>query len=160
MELVADAMLGRVARWLRALGHDVVFDETLDDPDLARLAAAGGRTLLTRDRRLCEDRGDPEWCILLEARKPAPQLRELDRRLGLFRPGWKDRLFSRCLVCNTPLVQAPFDRVRERLPDAVRADPVARAAGFRRCPGCDRVFWEGSHTRRMRRWLQAVAGDA
>jgi hypothetical protein len=154
---VADAMLGRLARWLRALGYDTLFDETLDDAALARLAADEGRLLLTRDRRLCEDRGSPDWCLLLSAQRPRAQLRELDRRLTLFRPGWRDRLFDRCMLCNAPLESAGFEEVRPELPPAVRQDPGVRAAGFRRCPECGRVYWEGSHTRRMRRWLEAVA---
>ncbi len=155
---VADAMLGRLARWLRALGHDVVFDETLDDAGLARLARREGRLLLTRDRRLCETRGSPAWCLLIEAERPAAQLREVDRRRGVFGAGWRDRAFTRCMVCNTPLVPASFEAARERLPREVRADPRVRSAGFRRCPECERVYWEGSHTRRMRRWLEAATG--
>ncbi len=159
MRLVADAMLGRLARWLRALGHDVIFDETLHDHELATLARGQQRRLLTRDRRLCEDRGRPDWCVLLGADRPAAQLRELDRRLGLFDPDWRDRLFSRCMVCNTPLRRTTYDRVADRLPAGIRDDPRARTAGVRRCPGCARLYWEGSHTRRMRRWLEDVAGD-
>jgi uncharacterized protein with PIN domain len=160
VKAVADAMLGRLARWLRALGHDVVFDADLDDSRLARIARDQRRVLLTRDRRLCEDRGRPGWCLLLEARRPAAQLRELDRRVGLFGPGWSTRLFSRCMVCNAPLEGASDDHIESGLPDAVRDDPRVRAAGVRRCPECRRLYWEGSHTRRMRRWLEAVAaGD-
>lgn len=159
MKLVADAMLGRLARWLRALGRDVVYDERLDDPDLARLARTEQRVLLTRDRALCGERGDPEWCRVVEADRPAGQLRELAAPLGLFRADWRDRLFARCLVCNRPLVAARCRDVTGDLPPEVRTDPRVRSAGFRRCPGCRRVYWEGSHTRRMRRWLYAVAGD-
>lgn len=157
MRLVADAMLGRLARWLRALGHDVVFDETLGDAELAAIAREQRRRLLTRDRRLCEDRGRPDWCVLLAADRPAAQLRELDRDLGLFGPGWRDHLFSRCMVCNTRLRPASRDDVADRLPADIRDDPRTRAAGVRRCPGCGRLYWEGSHTRRMRRWLEHVA---
>jgi hypothetical protein len=54
--LLADAMLGALARWLRALGVDVTYDPDLDDPELVELAFAEGRTILTRDRRLTERR--------------------------------------------------------------------------------------------------------
>lgn len=156
---IADAMLGRLARWLRALGHDVIYDEALDDPDLARLARDERRLLLTRDRRLCQDRGSPDWCVLLTGNSPGAQLREVDRRVGLFTTGWRSRLFSRCILCNSPLAQVPFGDVAGELPPEVRADPRVRSAGFRRCPGCGGVYWEGSHTRRMRRWLEARASE-
>ncbi|UCE87873.1 MAG: twitching motility protein PilT, partial [Deltaproteobacteria bacterium] len=32
-------------------------------------------------------------------------------------------------------------------------------SAFLRCPGCERVYWSGSHTDRMRRVLEAVLGD-
>lgn len=160
MELIADAMLGRLARWLRALGHDVVHDPELDDPDLARLAREQQRFLLTRDRRLCEERGSPGWCVLLTGTSPGAQLREIDRRFGVFTPGWRGRLFSRCIRCNAPLAPVPHDEVRRKLPPEVRADPRVRSAGFMRCPGCAGVYWEGSHTRRMRRWLEARASES
>ena len=146
----ADAMLGRLARWLRALGYDVAHDPTLNDAALVRLAFEGRRTLLTRDRRLCDDwriRG----CAVLEARKPAGQLREVVDRLGLDRD-WERRLFTRCMVCNTPLEPADEEAVRDDLPTG-SASPEGP---FARCPGCGRVYWEGQHTRRMRRFLARV----
>lgn len=157
MKLIADAMLGRLARWLRALGLDVVCDETLDDEALAARARREGRLLLTRDRRLCLERGDPDWCRIVEADSPAGQIEELAPDLGLFEAGWRDRTFTRCMVCNATLTARRAERVRGALPAEVRRDPRVRSAGFLRCPGCDRVYWEGSHTRRMRRWLEAAA---
>ena len=157
MRFVADAMLGRLARWLRALGHDVVYDESLDDAALVRLARDEQRRLLTRDRRLCRDRGGPDWCLLVESQRPAGQLLELQDRLELFTPGWRDRLFSRCMVCNAGLRRVPHAAAAASLPPEVRGDPRVRSSGFRRCTGCGRVYWEGSHTRRMRRWLDRIA---
>lgn len=151
-------MLGRLARWLRALGRDVLYDETLDDDALARTARGEGRLLLTRDRRLCAEQGS-DWCRIVEAQKPAAQLRQLSGPLALFKPGWRDRLFTRCMVCNSPLESAPYGAVADVLPPEVRADPRVRSAGFRRCPECGRVYWEGSHTRRMRRRLEALAAE-
>jgi uncharacterized protein with PIN domain len=58
-------------------------------------------------------------------------------------------LFQRCTECNTPVEEVAGETVADRVP--------ARLAGqvrFTRCPGCGRVYWEGSHTRRMRRALE------
>lgn len=159
MELIADAMLGRLARWLRALGHDVIYDPELDDPELARLAVEEQRFLLTRDRRLCEERGSPGWCVLLTGNSPGAQLREVDRRLGVFGADWRAQLFARCIRCNAPLTPVQHRVVRRELPPEVRADPRVRSAGFMRCPACHGIYWEGSHTRRMRRWLEARASE-
>ncbi|MEK6667144.1 MAG: Mut7-C RNAse domain-containing protein, partial [candidate division NC10 bacterium] len=49
---VADMMLGKLARWLRAMGYDTVYFRVAEDRHLLQLAHAEARTLLTRDTRL------------------------------------------------------------------------------------------------------------
>lgn len=78
-------------------------------------------------------------------------LSEVDRRFGL---GWPRPLFRRCLACNVPLEPAPEPEVERRVPRRVRE----RESEFRRCPSCERISWEGSHTRRMRRLEEALGG--
>jgi uncharacterized protein with PIN domain len=70
------------------------------------------------------------------------QLRDLVRRLGL---APEARPFSRCTCCNTPILPAAPEAVRGRVPEAV----LERQPCFWRCPGCDRIYWEGSHHRRL-----------
>lgn len=144
-------MLGRLARWLRALGYDVAADPPVADADLVRRAVLEHRVLLTRDRKLCRD-----WwisgCVVVEARRPARQLNEVVTRLELRRE-WRRHLFSRCLVCNTRLEPASGEDIATRLPTPPTTGP------FSRCPGCGRVYWEGQHTRRMRRFLERALGS-
>jgi len=47
---IADCNVGRLARWLRALGYDASYHATIGDAELVREAAAESRVLLTRDR--------------------------------------------------------------------------------------------------------------
>src|SRR4051794_38150657 len=47
--LACDAMLGGLARWLRAAGHDASWHDGIDDGDLVRLCLAQGRTVLSSD---------------------------------------------------------------------------------------------------------------
>lgn len=146
-----DAMLGRTARWLRALGYDTAWEADVADADLVRRAVAERRILVTKDRRLPE-----EWRIggvlVLETEGPVEALREIDRRIGL---GWPRELFTRCLECNEPLEPASAEEVARKAPPRVRA----AHDDFRRCPSCERVYWPGSHVRRLRRRLaEALAG--
>jgi uncharacterized protein len=145
---VADAMLGRLARWLRVLGFDTIYDPALDDPELVALAAAQARVLLTRDRRLVAERR-PARALLLERDRPLDQLRAVIDACALPPPA---DLFTRCLVCNTPLRSAAAGEMEALLPPAARALP----GPFRRCPRCERVYWPGAHTRRMRAALGGV----
>jgi uncharacterized protein with PIN domain len=139
----ADAMLGRLARWLRVLGFDTTYDAALADPALVQLAADEDRILLTRDRHLLRELRP---AAAVEVRKDAPleQLQDLVSALALPAP---TELFTRCVLCNAelsfPLKQA---EAVELLPPDFRDIPQP----VRRCPSCGKVYWHGSHVRRMR----------
>lgn len=145
---LADAMLERLARWLRVLGYDTTFGGTLLDRDVARIAAAEGRHVLTRDRRLPE-----EWAVrdflLVRAARPREQLREVIARYRLARP---TTLFTRCMLCNAPLRPARAEDEHAGVPGTLRDRPDA----LRVCPQCNRTYWEGGHTRRMRAVLDEL----
>lgn len=142
---LADAMLGRLARWLRTLGFDTAYDPAVDDPELVALAAAEDRVLLTRDRHLVEHLR-PERALLITYDAPIAQLRQVVAACGLSPPAAP---FSRCPVCNGVLRPATPDEAAALVPEASRGLP----GPVSRCPGCGRVYWEGSHTRRMRETL-------
>jgi uncharacterized protein with PIN domain len=139
---IADVMLGRLARWLRTLGYDTAHEDSIADADLVRRAFQEGRSILTRDTKLFD-----EWRVagglLVHAESPLEQLAEVVSTFHLERP---DRLFTRCRVCNGVL--QPLNR--EDAPGRVPPDIESRAREIAECPGCGRVYWEGSHTDRMR----------
>jgi uncharacterized protein with PIN domain len=147
---MADAMLGRLARWLRILGYDTAWEEHISDEALVRRALDEERIILTRDRSL-----GSEWRVsgisLVQAEEPVAQLAEVSASFDL---GARARPFSRCSRCNTELVAADRDTARGRVPPRI----LERFARFQRCPGCERFYWDGSHTDRMRRVLAEVVG--
>jgi uncharacterized protein with PIN domain len=61
-------------------------------------------------------------------------------------------MFSRCLVCNTPLEELGPAETQALADELEYAPPPP----VRRCPRCDKLFWEGSHSRRMRAALAKV----
>lgn len=138
---VCDAHLGGLARLLRVLGFDTLYRNDYADDEVVRLAREGARVILTRDRELLKRRAVTHGC-LVRARRPGAQLDEIVARLHLepcMRP------FTRCLRCNAPLQEAEPARVAARVPESVRR----RHDSFRACPQCGRVYWKGSHHRRM-----------
>ncbi|WP_427914566.1 Mut7-C RNAse domain-containing protein [Ramlibacter sp. MMS24-I3-19] len=139
----ADAMLARLARWLRVLGWDTRLDPALPDPEIVRLAEFERRILLTRDRGLLRELR-PRQALEITHDQPLAQLVHVVRELQLAAP---HELFTRCTVCNTPLSAPldPADRARLLPPDVQALPGAARA-----CPGCGRIYWPGSHARRMR----------
>lgn len=140
-----DAMLGRLARWLRALGFDAAYEAHIADDELVAIARVEGRLVLTRDRRLAEEQ-KAESVLVVDADEPVAQLRDVLSRLGLAVP---ERLFTRCTVCNTEVEPLSVEEARARVPPNV----LARQTDFTRCPGCGRIYWEGGHARRMRERL-------
>lgn len=147
---IADAMLGRLARWLRTLGYDTAYEDDIADGELARRAVVEGRHILTRDRKLFD-----EWRIAggleIGSEEPLEQLSEVVAAFDLAPP---DRLFTRCRVCNAVLEPVGAEKVAGMVPPGVRQ----RRRDFSRCPDCGRVYWEGSHTDRMRAVIEAVFG--
>jgi len=148
-KLFADAMLGALARWLRALDLDVAYDPSLDDPELVELAVAEERTILTRDRRLTERRRARNH-ILIRSDDVAEQVRQVLETLGVTpNPG---RLLGRCLRCNQPLIEIAPEEARAKVPPWV----ARTQQEFRLCPECGRIYWPGTHASRMRERLEGM----
>ena len=135
-------MLGRLARWLRVLGYDTSWDAGIDDEELARRAAREDRILLTCDRKLAAERR-PTRCLVLAPGDPLEQLRRVVEHFDLDAGG---PLFLRCTQCNAPLEEVEKRVVSDLVPERT----LRELDRFTRCPRCGRVYWEGSHTRRMR----------
>lgn len=148
---LADAMLGRLARWLRVLGFDTRYDPAGDDKELVALADAEHRVLLTRDRHLVRFLR-PQRPLLVAAEQPLAQLREVILACRLSPPA---ELFTRCLLCNQPLQQASAEEAATLVPETARHLP----GPVRRCPHCRHIYWHGSHTRRMRETLRRELPD-
>ena len=141
---VLDGHLGRLARYLRMLGFDAVWEGNVEDAELARMASSEKRIVLTRDvgllKRTAVERG--YWIREID---PRLQLKETVLRFdlaGLIRP------FTRCLRCNVPLRKADQDEIA-----SAPAGVAAVFTEFQACPACGRLFWEGSHIQRMTSWI-------
>jgi uncharacterized protein len=147
---LADQMLGRLAVWLRLLGFDTA--EARDRPDswLLRQARDEARVLLTQDRAL--SRAGSALTHYVEGRGLDEQLGEVMSAFGLRFD--RARLLSRCSRCNRALEPVAAEAVHGRIPPAVRE----RQREFFRCPGCDRIYWDGDHCRRIMDRLATLRG--
>lgn len=145
---VADAHLGGLARFLRMLGFDTLYQNSLSDAEIRRLAEDERRIVLTRDRELLKCREIACGCYV-RALKPEAQLREVAARYGL---ATRARPFTLCLRCNLPLEPADKAQVAAQIPEKV----LLAQEIFSRCRGCERVYWPGSHYARMRAAIQGL----
>jgi len=145
--LLIDAMLGKLATYLRMCGYDAAYVDsdaapadlvegstgTDRDAAIRDLASRESRTLLTRDRQLATA---TPGAILLDSRQIEDQLRELaDEGFRLELPDSP----RRCATCNGSLVAVgPEEPAPDYAPDPATVDCW-------RCPDCGQFFWRGSH---------------
>ncbi|MEN3034731.1 MAG: Mut7-C RNAse domain-containing protein [Candidatus Methanosuratincola sp.] len=139
MRFVADAMLGKLARWLRIIGYDTEYLPSAGDDELISAAEGGGRLLLTRDSELfrrAARRGVP--AILIKSTTIVGELSEIARTLGL-RPSGE----TRCPLCNELLVE--------------RRDGhgVPAKGEVWECPRCGKFYWHGTHWLKINETLEA-----
>lgn len=148
MKLLCDEMLGGLARWLRAAGHDTALAQAqARDAQLIEQALAEDRVLVSRDRRLVQEAGRRAQAVLLVGDHLEEQALQLGEALSL---DWTLAPFTRCMVDNTPLRPATEEE-RARIPPGPRSLPGPERA----CPSCGRLFWPGSHVRSMLARLEA-----
>jgi uncharacterized protein with PIN domain len=147
---VADVMLGKLARWLRALGYDTVYERDAPDARLLGVAIREARRLLTRDVALAARAGAVG--LLVRADDLDGQLRQVVGACGLD----PRAPLSRCLECNGLLAAREPAAVRDRVPPYT----FATQAGFSECEGCRRVYWAGSHARGILARLQGLTAPA
>ncbi len=140
---IADAMLGRLARWLRLLGLDTVYEADIADAEIVRRGVTEGRIILSRDRAL-----PVEWRVsdlyLVDAERPLEQLREVAERFGLAEGM---QILTRCSQCNAQLLPASRNDAAGHVPPRV----LHNEQSFMHCPTCGRFYWSGSHVKRIRR---------
>ena len=119
------------------------------DAELARISATEHRTLLTRDRGLLKRSAVTHGYWLRETDSRA-QLAEIVHRFDLAR---SHTAVYRCMACNGVLRVVAKADVRPRI-------PAACSGGLRRVPpmstDCRRVFWQGSHYRRMQQQIEQL----
>jgi uncharacterized protein with PIN domain/sulfur carrier protein ThiS len=149
---VADVHLGRLAAYLRLVGFDTAYRTDCSDHEIAAISAGEDRTVLTRDAGLLKHRLIIRGCFV-RSTQPARQLVEVLRRFDLARTAAP---FTRCLRCNASLAAVPKELVEHLLPPRTRE----HYRDFARCPGCERVYWQGSHYTRMRRLVDAALAAA
>ena len=145
---VADKMLGRLARWLRLVGRDVLYGPNFSGRGLAEAARRDARVMLTRDRRWLRDPDSPPL-LFVEADGFRDQLRQVVTHYG-FDP--YAHLFERCAECNGDLETVGRDAAAGKVPAFV----LETQERFLRCLGCRHLYWQATHVTRVRDELRRM----
>ncbi|MBN2089606.1 Mut7-C ubiquitin/RNAse domain-containing protein [candidate division KSB1 bacterium] len=145
---ILDVHLGKLARLLRMLGFDAVYQNNFDDPEIIALGVAEQRIILTRDRGLlkhsCITHG---YCI--RSTDPMVQVREVLQRFDLHS---RIQSFRKCSICNGDLRKVD----KETILSQIQAGTQKYYCTFYQCRQCHKIYWRGSHYARLKARLSQV----
>ncbi|MGQ9542562.1 MAG: Mut7-C RNAse domain-containing protein [Candidatus Bathyarchaeia archaeon] len=151
MRFLADGMLGNITRWLRLLGYDVKYEQLMDDNELLNESKRENRILLTADLelfRLARRRGLE--AVLVKGHSTVEGLSSLSRKLNLQLK--VDQSKSRCPTCGSPIMKVERTSIEGKVPMGT----YNRYRLFWMCtsPLCSKVYWRGSHWKKIKQTLE------
>lgn len=147
MRFIADNMVGKLVKWLRFMGYDVLYPKTMNDSELLKLANSDGRLLLTRDKELTKFKDFNG--LYIKSEKLDDQLSQVIAEFDLM----ANRLnleFTRCPECNNLLETIDRSELEDKVPKGVQE----RQDRFWFCSGCDRYYWRGTHYDKIKKKLE------
>jgi uncharacterized protein with PIN domain len=143
-------MLGKLARWLRMIGHEAIYQNNAEDHDLLALAKRDSLILLTSDEELyrtATSRGTESF--LVQGKNETKRLAELAERYKLDLQ--IDTANSRCPICGSPIKETPKDEIQASIPSATFK--VYQSFWVCTNPKCAKVYWQGSHWKKIEQTL-------
>jgi uncharacterized protein with PIN domain len=143
---ILDAHLGKLAKYLRMLGFDSRYRNDYADDEIIELAAIEKRIILTRDRLLLKSKRITH-CYYIRSTDKHKQLREVVQKFDLYS---QFKSFTRCMTCNSDLLLAN----KEEISHLVKPDIIQHYKEFYFCPACRKVYWKGSHFKRMESFIR------
>ncbi len=151
MKFIVDGMLGKLARWLRMLGHNVKYSNKLDDAQLIAIAKKEKRILLTRDLELYQQAAAKGvQAFYVDGKTEAEKLAQLAKKFGISLE--INMATSRCPKCNAQVKPTS----KENIKDKVEETTFAYYHEFWQCPKCGQIYWQGAHWKRIRNTLETA----
>lgn len=150
-KFIADVHLGTLARYLRMLGTDTLYENNYSDEEIVKIAIQEKRTILTKDRGILK-RKEITHGYFVRNIYPEEQLKEIKDRFFLGRP---DKDFTRCLNCNSLLENCTDEKIIELVPEKVKT----RKMVFHYCSKCNKVYWRGRHYEKMTALINKIFAE-
>lgn len=155
LKFVADSMLGKLARWLRILGYDVIYEHSTSDDNLIAKSLRRNRIILTMDRGLV-NRKSAKNVLLIRSDDYKEQLKHVIKHYKIDCDSNKaelsSRILSRCLLCNERLDYIEKEKIKDKVPPYV----YKTHEEFNICPQCHRIYWSGTHRDNIIKMLDEI----
>lgn len=146
-KFILDRDLFPLTKALRMLGLDALSRGDVSLREAVRCAVEERRIWIRKDASAPSLQYGIRY-FLLESENPAEQLDAVEEHCPIREAA---EPFSRCLKCNRVLSTLPRSEAKEKVPEKI----YATFAEFSRCPNCGRIYWPGSHLKRMREKLKS-----
>ena len=145
---ILDVHLGKLARKLRMLGFDTLYRNDYSDDEIIDISLKEKRTILTRDRGILMVKSVQRgyW---VRSKQTDEQLTEVLNRFDLYS---QINAFRRCMVCNGEVRRIDKEKIMDRLLPKTNLFYNE----FYICPECDRLYWKGSHYKKMESFIQSL----
>jgi len=145
---VADAHLGKLARYLRMLGFDCLYRRDFSDQAIIARSTQENRIILTRDIGLLKNKR-ASLGYFVRSQRPEKQLAEIMNRYQLYEEA---RPFERCMVCNGTL--EPVEK--RQIENMLQPKTAQYFERFYRCDACGKIYWKGSHYDNMKDFIRRL----
>ncbi|MCL4417719.1 MAG: Mut7-C RNAse domain-containing protein [Actinobacteria bacterium] len=140
MKFIADIMVGKLARYLRMAGNDVLYINNISDDKILEIAKSEGRIVLTRDSLMLQRRpvkNNSIKSVFIRYDGIIEQLVQIKNDLGIpLKPN-----LIRCIECNTELLKVQKENLKDKVPPYV----YRTQKDFLHCPHCGKYYWRGTH---------------
>lgn len=153
MEFIADIMVGKLAKYLRMAGNDVLYDNSFSDEKILEIAKKENRIILTRDTVMLQRKECVKKLIksiLIKDDKLTSQLRQVKAELELdLKPN-----LVRCIDCNSALSEVKKKEIENKVPAYV----FKTQDHFLFCSQCNKYYWRGTHYNSINRTFKKING--
>ena len=144
-------MVGRLAKYLRMAGYDVLYINTASDDQIISKARETDRIVLTRDSLMLARREFKKGIIkylFIKDDKLKNQLNQIKSDLKvLLKPN-----LVRCIECNRKLIKVKKEDVKNKVPPYV----YKTQQNFLYCKKCDKYYWRGTHYDNIRNTFLSI----
>ncbi len=148
---LCDVQLGKLSRLLRLLGFDVLYSNSAEATEVISIAQNSRRVILTRNLNLLKMNSVREGYFVRNT-NPERQAAEVIKKFKLANYVKK---FSRCLVCGGLLKEVSKEEILKKIPQRVEQ----YFNEFFYCPRCRKVYWKGSHYKRMNEIIERIINE-